>query len=164
MNPLEIPDAEFRRLTARVSSLAEDYYARLQDARAYPDVSGAQTLEAFEEALPQEGLRDAALDSLGKVMELSRAPSPRFFGYVLGSGEAVAALADLLASVLNQNVTAWRSAPAAVTLERTVVSWRAEAIGCGEMTGSLCGGGSSANLMALAMAREARLPANECGV
>src|SRR5205814_7337286 len=30
--------------------------------------------------------------------------------------------------------------------------------------GSLTGGGSSANLMALAMAREARLPANDCGV
>ena len=30
--------------------------------------------------------------------------------------------------------------------------------------GSLTGGGSSANLMALAMAREARLPANERGI
>ena len=33
-----------------------------------------------------------------------------FFCYVLGSGEPVAAAADLLCSVLNQNVTAWRSA------------------------------------------------------
>ena len=31
-------------------------------------------------------------------------------------------------------------------------------------TGSLCGGGSAANLMGLAMAREARLPANETGI
>jgi aromatic-L-amino-acid decarboxylase len=83
--------------------------------------------------------------------------------YVLGSGEPVAAVGDLYASVLNQNVTAWRSAPAAVTVERTALRWLAEAIGCEGFTGSLAGGGSSANLMGLAMAREAKAPANEDG-
>lgn len=163
MNPLNVSEEEFRRLAARVSSMAGDYYARLPDVRTYPRTSGAQTREALDEPLPQEGLHGRALDALGKVMAMSRAPSPRFFGYVLGSGEPVAALADLLASVLNQNVTAWRSAPAAITIERQVVRWIAQALGCEGMSGSLCGGGSSANLMALAMAREARLPANERG-
>jgi glutamate/tyrosine decarboxylase-like PLP-dependent enzyme len=73
---------------------------------------------------------------------------------VQGSGEAVAIIADLLASAVNQNITAWRSAPAAVTIERTVVAWLAEAVGCTGFTGSLTGGGSSANLMGLAMARQ----------
>ncbi|MDB6161605.1 MAG: decarboxylase, group [Gammaproteobacteria bacterium] len=163
MNPLDISEAEFRRLAARVSSLAADYYGQLPDVRAYPYVSGAQMWEAFDEAPPDKGLHATALDALEPVMEMSRAPSARFFGYVLGSGEPVAALADLLASVLNQNVTAWRSAPAAVTIERQVLQWIAQALGREEMSGSLCGGGSAANLMALAMAREARLPANECG-
>ncbi len=113
---------------------------------------------------PRTGLGPAALDALARVVALSRPPGPRFFGYVLGSGEPVAALADLLASVLNQNVTAWRSAPAAVTIERVVVRWLAEAVGCPGFVGSLTGGGSSANLMALAMAREARAPANDDGV
>jgi aromatic-L-amino-acid/L-tryptophan decarboxylase len=97
------------------------------------------------------------------VLALSRAPTARFYGYVLGSGEPVAALGDLLASVLNQNVTAWRSAPAAVTIERHLVRSLASALGCEGFSGSLCGGGSMANLMGLAMAREARLPANERG-
>ena len=92
------------------------------------------------------------------MIENSRAQNSRFFGYVLGSGEPAAAAADLLASVLNQNVTAWRSGPAAVTLERTVVGWLAQAIGCAGFRGSLTGGGSSANLMALTMAREAKMP------
>jgi glutamate/tyrosine decarboxylase-like PLP-dependent enzyme len=69
----------------------------------------------------------------------------------------------LLASVLNQNVTAWRSSPAALTVEQTVVGWLAQAIGCEQFTGSLTSGGSAANLMGLAMAREACLPANETG-
>ena len=60
----------------------------------------------------------AALDDLQSVIDASRLPNPRFFGYVLGSGEPIAAAADLLASVLNQNVTAWRSGPAAATIEQ----------------------------------------------
>ncbi len=163
MNPLDLSEAEFRTLAARMSSLVGDYYARLPDARAYPRLSGALTREAFDEPVPQQGLHAAALDALTEVMDMSRAPTGRFFGYVLGSGEPVAALADFLASVLNQNVTAWRSAPAAVTIERQVIRWIATAVGCGGMTGNFCGGASSANLMALAMAREALLPANEDG-
>jgi len=98
------------------------------------------------------------------VVANCRAQNGRFFGYVLGSGEPIAAIADLLASVLNQNVTAWRSAPSAVAIECTVIDWIANAIGCGGFSGSFTGGGSSANLMGLAMAREARAPANERGL
>ena len=60
-------------------------------------------------------------------------------------------------------MTAWRSAPAAVAIERTVVRWLAEAIGCPAHTGVLVGGGSMANLVGLAMAREAKAPANDAG-
>src|SRR5437763_6882783 len=163
MNALHLPNAEFRSLAARVTDLAADLLAGLDELRAFPAVRGEQVARAFEAPLPEEGLRAGALDALGEVLALSRAPTPRFYGYVLGSGEPVAALADLLASILNQNVTAWRSAPAAVTIERQIVRGLAGALGCEGLTGSLCGGGSMANLMGLAMAREARLPANESG-
>ena len=118
----------------------------------------------FSAPLPETGLGEAALNALRDVIRLSRAQNGRFFGYVLGSGEPVGAVADLLASVLNQNVTAWRSGPAAVAIEQTVVRWLAQAIGCAGFGGHLTGGGSSANLMGLAMAREARAAANEPGV
>jgi len=163
MNALHLPNAEFRSLAARVTDIAADLLAGLDDVRAFPAVHGEQVARAFEAPLPEEGLRARALDALGEVLALSRAPTPRFYGYVLGSGEPVAALADLLASILNQNVTAWRSAPAAVTIERQIVRALAGALGCEGFTGSLCGGGSMANLMGLAMAREARLPANVTG-
>jgi len=163
MGPLDISDAEFRNLAARVATLAADYLQKLPEVRAFPSVSGPQVQQAFAADLPEEGLHAEALDALPDVLRLSRAPSARFFGYVLGSGEPVAALGDLLASVLNQNVTAWRSAPAAVTIELQVLQWMAQALGCEGLSGSLCGGGSAANLMALAMAREAKLPANDSG-
>jgi glutamate/tyrosine decarboxylase-like PLP-dependent enzyme len=163
MGPLHISDEEFRALADRVTSIAADFYARLDGMRAFPHISAVETTQAFEEPLPQRGLGASALDRLAQVIDMSRPPSPRFFGYVLGSGEPVGALADLLASVLNQNVTAWRSAPAAVAIERQVVRWIGEALGCAGFGGSLCGGGSAANLMGLAMARESRVPANEPG-
>jgi aromatic-L-amino-acid decarboxylase len=163
MNPLYVSNQEFRALAARVTSIAAEFYAQLDSMRAFPRISGAQTAETFDVPLAEEGLHAAALDALASVVEMGRPPTPRFYGYVLGSGEPVAALADLLASVLNQNVTAWRSAPSAVSIERQVVRWIAEALGCADLTGSLCGGGSAANLMALAMAREAKLSCNDSG-
>jgi aromatic-L-amino-acid/L-tryptophan decarboxylase len=163
MAALQLSDGDFRTLAAHVTGLAADYLAGLGERAAFPQVSGEESLELFSDALPERGLGAAALAGLREVLEASRPPSPRFFGYVLGSGEPVAALADLLTSVLNQNVTAWRSAPAAVALERQLIGALAAALGCHGFRGSFCGGGSMANLMALAMAREAHLPANASG-
>jgi len=164
MNPLEISPEQFRRLAEQVTKLAADYLESLDGRPIHPRVSGKESEAMFRTALPEKGLGEGALAGLEDVIKNIRAQNGRFFGYVLGSGEPVGATADLLASVLNQNVTAWRSGPAAVAIEKTVVSWLAEAIGCARFTGSLTGGGSSANLMGLAMAREAKRPANESGV
>jgi glutamate/tyrosine decarboxylase-like PLP-dependent enzyme len=49
-------------------------------------------------------------------------------------------------------------------IERTVISWLAQAIGCDGFGGIFTSGGSLANLMGLAMAREAKVPANQTGV
>src|SRR5579864_1971323 len=163
MNPLEISPAQFRRLTDQVAKLAAAYLESLNSRPIHPHVTGKALEALFRGALPEKGLGEDAFAQLQDVIENSRAQNGRFFGYVLGSGEPVGATADLLASVLNQNVTAWRSGPAAVTIEKTVVTWLAQAIGCEKFSGSLCGGGSSANLMALTMAREARAPANDDG-
>ena len=164
MHPLEISPEEFRRLAEQAVDLAAEYLTDLDSRATFPATSGGETEELFHTAPPEKGLGAEALAALRQVVALSRVQNGRFFGYVLGSGEPVAAIADLLASVLNQNVTAWRSGPAAVTVERTVVDWMAQAIGCTGFRGSLTGGGSSANLMALAMAREAGAAANEHGL
>jgi aromatic-L-amino-acid decarboxylase len=164
MRSLEISPDEFQRLAERVTALTADYLRELDSLPISPPTTGEETERLFRTPLSENGVGAEALAGLQDVIEHSRAQNGRFFGYVLGSGEPVGAVADLLAGVLNQNVTAWRSGPAAVTVERTVVGWLAEAIGCSGFLGSLTGGGSSANLMALAMARETKMPANEVGV
>lgn len=164
MNPLEISTAQFRRLAERVTNLASEYLENIDHRKIAPATDGEETVRMFRIAMPEDGMGEDALNGLPDVMRLSRAQNGRFFGYVLGSGEPVGAVADLLASVLNQNVTAWRSGPAAVMIEQTVLGWLAQAIGCPGFRGHLTGGGSSANLMGLAMARERNAPANDKGV
>ena len=164
MDPLDISADEFRRLASDVAELAASWIAT-QDSRAiFPATSGAECERLFSSELPVRGMGASALTALRDVMAHSRAQNGRFYGYVQGPGEPVAALGDLLASVVNQNMTAWRSSPAGVTIERTVVRWLAEAVGCGGFFGTLTGGGSAANLMGLTMAREAKTPANERGL
>jgi len=164
MRPLEFSADDFRRLAEQVSDLSAEYLSALGQRAIFPSTSGAETERLFALDLPEKGMGDQSVAALRTMMDHSRAQNGRFFGYVQGPGEPVAALGDLFASVINQNMTAWRSSPAGVTLERTVVGWLAEAIGCKGFTGTLTGGGSPANLMGLAMAREARTPANERGL
>ena len=160
---LDMSAKEFQDLVAQVARLATDYLARLDDGPIRPDVTGDRLMDLLGGNAPPRGRRGEVVQLLRRVVDGSRVQNGRFLGYVMGSGEPAGAAADLLASVLNQNLTAWRSSPAGVTVERTVVSWLAEAIGCDGFSGSLSGGGSSANLMGLAMAREATVPGNERG-
>ena len=162
-SPLSISPEQFQMLANRVTNLATAFLGELDSLPTFPKTSGTETAELFGGDVPETGIGESSFDALPDVLKHSRPPSPRFYGYVLGSGDPIGAIADMLASVLNQNVTAWRSGPASVTIERTVVRWMAQAMGCPELTGVLTGGGSSANLMGLTMAREAKLACNEDG-
>ena len=167
MRHLALSDESFRSLAHRLADFSADYLQSLPALPSYPPGVTGQEVErvfAATAALPREGMGAEAFDLLPDVFRYSRPASPRFFGYVFGSGEPVGALGAFASSVLHQNATAWRSGPSAMTIERTVVRWLAEAVGCAGFSGSLTLGGSSANLMGLCMAREAKAPANQSGV
>lgn len=164
MNPLELTPQQLQDLNARVAEMAVEYSSTLSERPVFPRTSGRETERLFREPLPVQGIQTKAIDGLAEVLLHTRAQNGRFFGYVQGTTDPVAAVGDFFASILNQNITAWRSSPAGVTIERTVVGWLAEAIGCAGFLGALTGGGSAANLMALAMARESRLHANAQGI
>src|SRR5262245_46932250 len=163
MPPLRLSPEEFRSLADRVTEVATDFLSDLETRRTVSESSGGDTAAAFDQPLPEVGLGEGIVDDLNLILHHVRAPTGRRVPYVLGSGEPIAALGDFFASVLNQHTSSWRSAPAAATIERTVVGWLAEAVGCGDFEGVLTSGGSLANLTALAMARESRAPANEDG-
>src|SRR5262249_40019052 len=116
----DLTPEQFCELADRVARIAGNYLRGLSDRAIVPTGSGMEIESVLRGALPEEGEPEEALRGLENVAAFSRAQNGRFFGYVLGSGEPVAAVADLLCSVLNQNVTAWRSSPAGVTIEKEV--------------------------------------------
>ena len=162
--PLDLSPDDYAALATRVGDGVVRYLRDLDSASIRPSTTGPESLDLFAGPVPEHGMGSAALDALAEVAEHSRTGNGRFFGYVMGSGEPVAALGDFFASVINQNATAWRSGPATAVIERTVIGWLAEALGCGGFSGTLTSGGSLANLMGLAMARETKAPANQTGV
>jgi aromatic-L-amino-acid/L-tryptophan decarboxylase len=164
MRPLELSDEEFRRLAGEIANFSAQYLSTIDARPIHPATSGAETERLFSENLPELGLGARAFASLADVATYSRAQNGRFFGYVQGPGEPVAALGDFAASILNQNMTAWRSSPSGIMIERTVVRWLAALVGCRGFLGTLTSGGSAANLMGLTMAREAMTPSNERGL
>ncbi len=80
---------------------------------------------------------------------------PRFWGWVIGTGTPLAMLADMLASGMNPQVAEFDDAPAVV--ENQVIGWLVELLGMPAGThGLLVSGGSMANFVGLAVARNAR--------
>jgi aromatic-L-amino-acid/L-tryptophan decarboxylase len=80
---------------------------------------------------------------------------PRFWGWVIGTGTPFAMLADMLASGMNPQVAEFDDAPAIV--ENQVIGWLVELLGLpAETHGLLVSGGSMANFVGLAVARNAR--------
>lgn len=70
---------------------------------------------------------------------------------------AVAVGADLVAGILNQSLDSWDQGPAAIAIERAVISALAALVGYDPMSagGVMTSGGSESNLMGLLLGREA---------
>lgn len=79
---------------------------------------------------------------------------PGFMGYITSSALPVGALADLIASTINQNVGGWRLSPMASEIERQTIQWIAEFLNydpqCG---GILVSGGNMANFIGFLTAK-----------
>src|SRR6266403_5743692 len=147
---------------AAVELMAE-YLGTIRDRPVYSHTSSRQIRERLDSSLPEEPttFHELLHTFRNTLIELSRHNGhPRMFGYVQAPGTAIAALADLLASTLNANLTAWRSAPAAVEIERLTIEWIKKIIGYDTSAGGLfVSGGSIANLAALAAARRTKASA-----
>lgn len=151
---------EIRAWGNSVIELMGHYLSSLRDCKVYSDATSREIRDRLDPTLPKEGV---GFDELLKVFRETIIPfsrqnaHPRMFGYVQSPGTPVAALADLLASFLNANLTAWRSAPAPVELERLTIDWIRQILGFGPgAAGLFLSGGSMANLTALATAREVK--------
>lgn len=152
----DLAPESLRALLQQMSEFIVEAFAAEPHDPIMSPIAGQQLRAHFSAAAPRAGTPPT--DVIRECRELLRNGvrkngHPRFFAYVCGSADPIGVLADMLASALNQNVTAWRSAPTAAEFERQVLRWIDELVGFHAAGhGILVSGGSAANFTAIACA------------
>jgi glutamate/tyrosine decarboxylase-like PLP-dependent enzyme len=150
--------AAFRSLAHRMVDDMVDHLSSLSEQPAWRQVPAEVEKLLLAEPVPVVGQGEEVV--YREFMELvlpypSGNLHPRFYGWVQGNGIPYANMADLLASAMNPHLAGYWQAPAMV--ERKVIAWLAELIGFPEGTsGVLESGGTMANVLGLAVARQNR--------
>jgi aromatic-L-amino-acid/L-tryptophan decarboxylase len=152
----------FREALRQASDLVVRLHERLDRTRGTPGKSRSEIASLFDEPLPEgPQLMTAILREVEENIFANSTlySSPRFFGYINGSGNQAAVLGELLASSINQIYAKWHFSPAASEVERQVIQWIAQFIGYPpDGGGCLLSGGSAGNLAGLAVARRQNAP------
>ncbi len=116
--------------------------------------------EALNTPVPRKGRGEkAAYADYQKLIEPYPLGNihPRFWGWVIGTGTPMAVLAEMLTATLNTNAAGHHQGATFVELQ--VIEWLRELMGFpNTASGILATGGSVANQIALAVARNAKAP------
>jgi hypothetical protein len=160
--PLDPTGSRLRELLARAVDYVANTVDRLPESPAsdFRDIHQMLADPQIRAAPPRDGrplaeLLDVLDDAASKGMNL---PSPGFMAFTPGGGLVTAAIADLIADVLNRPTGVAFPAPALVALETNVLRWTADLFGMPDSTmGTLTTGASIATLSAVITARHARL-------
>lgn len=147
---------EFRTHSHRVLDELLEWLRTVRDRPAWQAVP-ADVRQAFQSPVPEQGEGIAAVWDDFRRLVLPYPWGnihPRFWGWVVGTGSPSGALAELAAAVYNVN--AWGGHQASAWVEAQVLDWFKALLGFPETaSGVLATGGSVANLIGLAAARDA---------
>jgi aromatic-L-amino-acid decarboxylase len=155
---LHLTDSQRAALGHAALAWALKYFDEQSALPIYPTTNPKDLTARLSSALPLDPQNaSAVMADFEQIAANGRHNGhPRMFGYVQSAGSFAGVIGDLLASTLNQNVTSWRSAPAATTIEHQVIDWLKEMVGFDPAgSGVLLSGGSFANFAGLAAALRA---------
>jgi L-2,4-diaminobutyrate decarboxylase len=142
-----------------VDALAE-YLTRAtarDEAPVLPWVEPARAVERWPAEYAEQGSDDLVGELERAVAGAIRLHHPRYLGHQVPPPMPGAALADLVAALLNNGMAVYEMGPSAVPAEVAVVRWMAARLGMPPTAGGiLTSGGSLGNLTALLAARQAR--------
>jgi aromatic-L-amino-acid/L-tryptophan decarboxylase len=157
---LPVPESRTRAYE-RLVGLIERHWEEVTGLPVAPQ-AGFGALEArlrefdFEAPVALEALLDACADLLREgIVHTSH---PRYFGLFNPTPTFAGVLADALVAAFNPQLAVTSHAPAAVAIERRVLSFLADRLGLPDAVGTFTSGGAEANLTAVLMALERHFP------
>jgi glutamate/tyrosine decarboxylase-like PLP-dependent enzyme len=146
-----------RELGHRMLDDMFDYLSTVRDKPAWQPLP-EDVRTGFDQSLPMQPQDPSAVyeEFFHNVLPYTNGNRhPRFWGWVQGNGTMLGMLADMLASGMNPHMAGFDQAPKFV--EQQVLAWLTELMGMpAGSSGILLGGGSMANITALAVARHAK--------
>jgi aromatic-L-amino-acid decarboxylase len=159
--PYETLDPEnWDDMRALAHRMVDDAINRLESVREHPvwQPIPNEIAARFESQAPHEpaGADAAYQEFLETIFPYPMGTiHPRFWGWYMGSGTILGALADFMASIMNSNLGGGNHV--ANLVEEQVVNWIKEMIGFPEdASGLLVSGGSMANFVGMAVARNTK--------
>jgi aromatic-L-amino-acid decarboxylase len=162
-HPLELSAGEMRRMVGEALERIVAHVESLPRQKVSDTAAGFEIARCLAEPEPpREGTPFAEL--LDLVFDRAVPPtfntaSPGYLTFIPGGGLFHAAVADLIADVVNRYSAVYAAAPALARLEANVISWFCRIVGYPpEARGLLTSGGSLANFTGLVTARRERLP------
>jgi aromatic-L-amino-acid/L-tryptophan decarboxylase len=160
MNTANLTIANFEKYFNDIAELIFKYRNNLDQEPIIPSVGYPELYDIFNKELPHKGT--AIEDLLTEVKEKivpnsSKVGHPRFLAWMNNAGCDAGFLGDMLNIGLNQNPFMYKAGPAATVIEDIVVQWMGQLFGYSDgFGGTLVSGGTTANLTALLVAREAK--------
>jgi len=153
---VDLNQAEFRASSRETERMLLDLFRTIGSRRVFPGRKPAEIQKLLSEPLP---VKPQAPLKILKEVEKKIIPnstlvgSPRYFGFVMGSGTTMSVFGDAIAAAINQNPGVWKASPAATELERVVVRWFAEMVRYDRnAAGILTSGATMANVAGIAAA------------
>jgi len=153
---VDLTTEEFRAASAETTEVLAELYRNIRSAPVFPGKRPSELRALLSEPLPMKP--QPPLKIIREVKEKiipnsTLVGSPRYFGFVMGSGTPMSVFGDAISAALNQNPGVWKAGPAATELERVVIRWFAEMVGYDRnAAGILTSGATMANVAGIAAA------------
>ena len=160
MTDLTLDPKEWNELRALGHRMLDDTFDEIASVRERPvwRALPADVRDRLDEPIPYDGADPAAVYEMFR-RDIQPYPTgnthPRYWGWVKGNGTPLGVLAEMLAAGMNAHLAGFDQSASVV--ERTVIDWLVELMGYpAGASGLLVSGGSMANFVGLAVARQAR--------